>query len=102
LARQAIPAEYRQATDQRRIAELQKLIQSAVSSQAGGVDQTELLRLRLSVESEAEWLARPEADRNRDLRQLVSRVLVDAADRRATEVQWRFPAASRQIEPIRP
>ena len=102
LARQAIPAEYRQATDQSRIAELQQLIQSAVSSQAGGVDQAELLRLRLSVESEAEWLARPEEDRNRDLRQLVERLEVDAAERRITAVQWRFTAASQPVDPPTP
>jgi hypothetical protein len=102
LARQAIPAEYRQVSDQSRIAELQELLQSAVSSQAGSVDQAELLRLRLSVESEAEWLARPEEDRNRDLRQLVDRLVVDAADRRITDVEWRFAAAGHQIDRVWP
>ncbi|MEB3275384.1 MAG: recombinase family protein [Cyanobacteriota bacterium] len=92
LARESIPVEYRQLADQTRIAELQGLIESAVHSQAAGVDQAELLRMRLAVESEAEWLLRPDEDRNRDLRQLIDRAVVNTAEERITEVHWRLSA----------
>lgn len=92
LARQAIPAEFRQPADQARIAELQGLLAAATSSQVAGVDQVELLRMRLAVESETSWLERPEEDRNRDLRQVIDKVLVNAAERRITEVHWRHSA----------
>lgn len=92
VAREAIPAEYRQPADQNRIAELQRMIQLAVSDQAAGVDQVELLRLRLAVESEAQWLNRGDEARNRDLRGLIDKVMVSAAERRVTEVVWRHEA----------
>ena len=92
LAREAIPTEYRQQADQGRIAELQGLIASAVSGAAIDVDQVELLRMRLEVESEALWLTRPDEDRNRDLRQLLERVVVNAGERRITVAEWRHCA----------
>jgi hypothetical protein len=92
LAREAIPPEYRQQADQGRIAELQGLIASAVSGAAVDVDQVELLRMRLAVESEASWLTRPDEDRNRDLRQLLARVVVNAGERRITVAEWRHCA----------
>jgi hypothetical protein len=92
LAREAIPPEYRQQADQGRIAELQGLIASAVSGAAVDVDQVELLRMRLAVESEASWLTRPDEDRNRDLRQLLERVVVNAGERRITVAEWRHCA----------
>lgn len=92
LARESIPVEYRQAADQARIAELQGLIEIAVRGQAAGVDQAELLRMRLAVESEAEWLLRAEEDRNRDFRQVIDQAVINTTEKRITEVHWRLSA----------
>lgn len=95
LAREAIPAEFRQTADQQRIQQLQELISGAGSVQ-GVIDQGELMQLRSRVLDVVGWFDRPEVDRNTDLRQLVRSVTVAPVERKIAAVSWVYSEQAQQ------
>jgi hypothetical protein len=86
--REAIPAEYRQPADQQRISELQSLIQRALSG-GGGMDAEQMAALQGRALDAVSWFERSESERNRDLRLVVSEVVVDGGTGCVQVVKWR-------------
>lgn len=95
VAREAIPAEFRQPADQKRIQQLQGLISDAGAA-GGAVDPLQLMQLRSRVLDAVGWFDRPEVDRNTDLRQLVRSVAVDAEQRQIAAVDWVYSELRQQ------
>ena len=85
-AREAIPAEFRQEADQRRITELQGLL--ANFSQQPNPNREALLELQGRVLDARSWFDRPDEDRNTDLRQLIREVVVNCETRSLQRVTW--------------
>ena len=92
--REATPSEYLLPHDRERILELQGLIASASAIQNPNHD-AEYARILLSLTDvtlgAGSWFSRPEPDRNRDLRVLVSRVSYQVLMRRIERVDLRVP-----------
>jgi DNA invertase Pin-like site-specific DNA recombinase len=84
--REAIPVEFRQPADQARIAELQGLISSGLSS--GQPDTEAMTALRRRVLDVVGWFEREEEERNTDLRLMVRQVVVNPVERRVAGVGW--------------
>ncbi len=92
--REATPPEYLLPHDRERIVELQGLIASATTmqNQHNGEDFARIFLILSDVTfGEGGWFSREEADRNRDLRLLVSRVSFDVLTRRIEAVDLRVP-----------
>jgi hypothetical protein len=84
--REAIPAEFRQAADQQRIGELQGLI--AAATEIGQTDNEALVALQMRILDAAGWFNRPDVERNTDLRQVLSTVVVDTGMRAVQRIRW--------------
>lgn len=92
--REATPPEYLLPHDRERIVELQKMIASATAMQSphSDADYARIMLTLTNVTMGADsWFSRPEPDRNRDLRLLVSRVSYDVLMRRIEKVGLRVP-----------
>ena len=92
--REATPQEYLLPHDRERIVELQGLIAMASELEQPQND-ADFARICLMLTDvtlgEGSWFSREEADRNRDLRQVVSRVDFCMETRKIMQVRFRVP-----------
>ena len=86
LAREALPVELRQPSDERRIAELRGLITAAETMPIVSEDWWPDGMAAGSVQF---WSQRPEAEINADLRRLIRAVTVDPSTSTVVETAWR-------------